>query len=70
MALGAGLMFVLMHGQVSARDFGDQMRDTLLSDVHCEEISVGQLDQPIVYCKIRDLTYVIREGISCVRRFI
>ena len=43
MIVGAGLTFVLMHGEVSAKVFGDQMSDKLLSNVHCEDISVEQL---------------------------
>ena len=68
MIVGAGLTFVLMHGEVSAKVFGDQMSDKLLSNVHCEDISVEQLTQTIVYCKIKDLTCVINgRETSCIR---
>ena len=34
MLAGAGLMLVLIHLEVSAKVFGDQMSVTLLNDVH------------------------------------
>ena len=59
MLVGAGLMFVLMHGEVRAE--GN-------TDVHCENISVEQFGQTIAYCKIKDLTCIINgRGTSCVR---
>ena len=61
MLVGAGLMFVLMYGEVSAED------ETKV----CERIrswNKGEIPQYFDYCKIRDLTCVtIDEGISCVK---
>ena len=60
MLVGAGLMFVLMHGEVRAE--GNV-------EVYCENISVKQFSQTIAYCKIKDLTCIINgRGTSCVRR--
>ena len=64
MLVGAGLMFVLMHGEVSADD---------VTNINCEVLGVD-MDNPfgvsskLQYCKINDLTCVIGTmGISCVR---
>jgi len=55
MLVGAGLMFVLMHGEVSAEDN---------NKVKCENLLRGSF----MYCKINDLTCVMeRRGISCVK---
>ena len=73
MLVGAGLMFVLMHGEVSA--------DAEISDkeleVYCE---ITKIDDPqhgvaydvgrVNYCKIKDLTCVFTErgeAVSCVK---
>ena len=76
MLVGAGLMFVLMHGEVSAE--GEK--------VHCELTNLGNEAEAHVvvpkiewnthnsyaikysYCKIKDVTCVsTRNGISCVK---
>jgi hypothetical protein len=76
MLVGAGLMFVLMHGEVSAE--GEK--------VHCELIDLGNEAEAHVvvpkpdwnthnkyklrysYCKIKDVTCVSTfDGISCVK---
>ena len=73
MLVGAGLMFVFMHGEVIASDRDDQTKI-----MHCEyfiakesryEDSIGRL-HPLAatYCKIKDLTCIINgRGTSCVR---
>ena len=67
MLVGAGLMFVLMHGEVSADD---------KKEMHCEYFRAERpgfdSDQKATYCKIKDLTCVFSTrsdyiGISCVR---
>jgi hypothetical protein len=63
MIVGAGLMFVLMHGEVSAED----------EKVYCDIMGYsGSRAQNFKYCKIRDLTCVSTrsswgEAISCVK---
>ena len=56
MLVGAGLMFVLMHGEVEAKD---------KQESYCELIipAGGR------YCKIKDLTcvYINQVGLSCVK---
>ena len=79
MLVGAGLMFVLMHGEVSAEDKRDRIE---IPDADCTEYYVGTsidtkttTNNPrhhssgmVKYCKIKDLTCVLSyEGISCVR---
>jgi hypothetical protein len=60
MLVGAGLMFVLMHGEVSAED-ATKMECELFIEEHD---MYGHLQ----YCKINDLTCVNnRSGISCVK---
>jgi len=60
MLVGAGLMFVLMHGEVSADD---------MKELHCEEFEVtgGIMSGLVNYCKVKDLTCVlyIGRGGSC-----
>ena len=61
MLVGAGLMFVLMHGEVSADD---------MKELHCEEFEVtgGMMSGLVNYCKVKDLTCVLTgRGVSCVR---
>ena len=59
MLVGAGLMFVLMHGEVSA----DSKKGN-----HCEVISFEQLGHAVLYCKVKNLTCVINpNGTSCVK---
>ena len=61
MLVGAGLMFVLMHGEVSA---GDRTK------VKCEVIDIDE-NPYVLYCKINDLTCVFggwgRTSPSCVK---
>jgi len=63
MLVGAGLMFVLMHGEVEAKQYS-----------YCEMIIPNQKLGPtfveVRYCKIKDLTCVSvygKEGLSCVK---
>ena len=72
MLVGAGLMFVLMRGEVNAE--GEK-------GIHCEEFvsnlehhnymhtRAGDKDYKVhVFCKINDLTCVTNhQGISCVK---
>ena len=59
MLVGAGLMFVLMHGEASAKE----------EKIHCDIMwTGGSRAQNYKYCKIRDLTCVsTHNGISCVK---
>ena len=59
MLVGAGLMFVLMHGEVSAE--GEK--------VHCDDLLIEGTGFHLRYCKIRDLTCVSRlpRALSCVK---
>ena len=72
MLVGAGLMFVLMHGEVSAE--GEK--------AHCEDVGSenlgGSLSSTLQFCKVRNLTCVTyrtgppnvryhRSSISCVK---
>jgi hypothetical protein len=68
MLVGAGLMFVLMHGEVSA-DVQDEYPT-------CKKFRITPLDAPfkvnLTYCKIKDMTCVIDYGnngvaLSCVK---
>ena len=46
MLVGAGLMFVLMRGEVSADD---------MKELHCEEFEVtGVMSGLVNYCKVKD----------------
>ena len=61
MLVGAGLMFVLMHGEVSAED---------TSKIKCEEFfpGAGHNTSHFSYCKIKDLTCIsAHNGLSCVK---
>ena len=59
MLVGAGLMFVLMHGEVSAE--GEKVKCDIMG-------YSGFMAQNYKYCKIRDLTCVSTKGaISCVK---
>ena len=63
MIVGAGLMFVLMHGEVSADD---------VNKVKCEVFESDTSKSGLLYfdyCKIKDLTCVssIGGGLSCVK---
>ena len=66
MLVGAGLMFVLMHGEVSADDYNKVKCEILESDA--SRTAVRFFD----YCKIKDLTCVSSTGgrLSCVKTFI
>ena len=69
MLVGAGLMFVLMHGEVS----------TEVESSRCDVINIDTYYRPYLkpetsnvfyykYCKIRDLTCVERgSSLSCVK---
>ena len=60
MLVGAGLMFVLMHGEVEAKD---------KQESYCEQITSIRTKY-FYYCKIKDLTCVYiygKEGLSCVK---
>ncbi len=59
MLVGAGLMFVLMHGEVEAKD---------KQESYCEKINLSF--NYFTYCKIKDLTCVFaygKGGVSCVK---
>ena len=59
MLIGAGLMFVFTHTEVSADD---------KKKSHCEHISFEQLGHTVLYCKVKNLTCVINpNGTSCVK---
>ena len=61
MLVGAGLMFVLMHGEVEADD---------ATKIKCEDF-VQQNGSRYTYCQIKDLTCIITfKGLSCVKTFI
>ena len=65
MLVGAGLMFVLMHGEVEAFFAPDGM-----TKVKCKlfDSDITQHNQRYTYCKINDLTCVTHvRGISCVK---
>ena len=63
MLVGAGLMFVLMHGEVSADDYNKVKCELLESDTYRTSVTY------FTYCKIKDLTCVSAEngGLSCVK---
>ncbi|MBT3515347.1 MAG: hypothetical protein HN474_08540 [Nitrospina sp.] len=75
MLVGAGLMFVLMHGEVSAVELFDDLlqvdkkvgkKGILTNDADCEifNLKFGLAE----YCKIKDLTCVTSgESVSCVK---
>ena len=72
MLVGAGLMFVLMQGEVSAEWDKDEkrFRSQKTENVHCELIDdLGFVVHTYVYCKIKDLTCVsaTNGGLSCVK---
>ena len=61
MLVGAGLMFVLMHGEVSADDMTKKKCEVFKSDTDERYVNY-------TYCKIKDLTCVKHvRGISCVK---
>ena len=69
MLVGAGLMFVLMHGEVSevsAYDYTKVKCEILESDTSRTAVTY------FTYCKIKDLTCVsaTNGGLSCVKTFI
>ena len=58
MIVGAGLMFVLMHGEVSAKE----------EKIHCDKMWTEGGGRNYRYCKIRDLTCVsTSDSLSCVK---
>ena len=62
MVVGAGLMFVLMHGEVEADDYNKVKCEILESDTSRTHVT------HFTYCKIKDLTCVKHvRGISCVK---
>ena len=61
MLVGVGLMFVLMQGEVSARDG---------TKIKCELFETTKPPAPVYfhYCKVKDLTCVLAgKGVSCVK---
>ena len=66
MLVGAGLMFVLMHGEVSADDDNKVKCEVFESDTSKSGLLY------FAYCKIKDLTCVSAAGgrLSCVKTFI
>ena len=73
MLVGAGLMFVLMHGEVSAKEGRIEILDADCTQYYAgtsliTDASGNPNKSFIKYCKIKDLTCVLSfEGISCVR---
>ena len=69
MLVGAGLMFVLMHGEVSAEGESDRCDLIEISTFGRGGIKFKTYNENLTYCKIRDLTCVIGsgKGISCVK---
>ena len=72
MLVGAGLMFVLMHGEVSA----GSMTKGKYKNADCQVFELSDefgalwsvTDNIVNYCKMKDLTCVIyRKGLSCVK---
>ena len=74
MLVGAGLMFVLMHGEVSEVS-ADFFTSTDYTKVQCEILESDTVRTAVsyfTYCKIKDLTCVsaTNGGLSCVKTFI
>ena len=77
MLVGAGLMFVLMHGEVSAEgekvhceliDIGNDVEAHIVVAEGGEELSRNSHVIEYSYCKIKDLTCVsTMDAISCVK---
>ena len=69
MLVGAGLMFVLMHGEVSAKEGRIEIPDADCTEHYLSKLPISTSTTTILrYCKIKDLTCVLSyEGISCVR---
>jgi hypothetical protein len=68
MLVGAGLMFVLMHGKVNAAVETDRCDRLFISTFkNGENENIGRTD--LSYCKVRDLTCIqnYNGGISCVK---
>ena len=62
MLVGAGLMFVLMHGEVEAETSDKEL------EVDCTKRHSLDTMVKVRYCKIKDLTCIIStRGISCVK---
>ena len=71
MIVGAGLMFVLMHGEVSAVQVFEEppmdKKGILSTDADCQLFRLKHYGLA-EYCKIKDLTCVtFFQGVSCVR---
>ena len=65
MLVGAGLMFVLMHGEVSAE--GEKARCELLR-IDDDAFMSLHYSESFSYCKIKDLTCVsAKNGLWCVK---
>ena len=74
MLVGAGLMFVLMHGEVSADDYNKVKCEILESDTSrtADQLLLFHNHKTHTYfnyCKIKDLTCVsaTNGGLSCVK---
>jgi len=71
MLVGAGLMFVLMHGEVSAES--DVSTLVPIDETECKLVLLkeGQITKQfrvVSYCNIKDLTCVFNgESMSCVK---
>ena len=73
MLVGAGLMFVLMHGEVSAES--DVSTLVPIDETECKLVLLkqGQIKtkqfRVVSYCNIKDLTCVFNgESMSCVKK--
>ena len=65
MMVGAGFMFVLIHGEVTASDVFRSVR----KEMHCDYFISQDGHEKASYCKIKDLTCASMNtgGISCVK---
>jgi|TARA_B100000315_G_scaffold205634_1_gene199440 hypothetical protein len=65
MLVGAGLMFVLMHGEVDAET------SALAGESYCVDFNLGagHHTSHFSYCQIHDLTCIsAHNGLSCVKK--
>ena len=72
MLVGAGLMFVFTHTEVSAESETDRCDELRIPSYNVEGKRDAYYDLHLKYCKIRDLTCVDKIGVapiqlSCVK---
>jgi len=71
MLVGAGLMFVLMHGEVSADSKPEEPEPLVCSAVGTMNYKKGHVkDVPVIHCQNQVLTcaWEYSVGLSCVKR--